>query len=150
MEQGMPLLKMNVADVYRSVRWLLSRTTSTLTPRRWASTSPLAIGAEVKELCLSKHRGVGLAEGLDHSFGAAPTRREVNVPSGGRCAGIRAPSGRRTEHQQQNGDIDSHSGRLYGVRWFLPDPTWIRDPITWLSLRRNRGLSATVPVKKNP
>ncbi len=49
MKHGMPLLNINVADEYFSVRWLRSNTTSTFTPRRNASTRALAMGAEVKE-----------------------------------------------------------------------------------------------------
>jgi aryl-alcohol dehydrogenase-like predicted oxidoreductase len=51
-KQGMPLLYKKVADEYFSVRWLLSSTTSTLTPRRCASTSALAMGTEVKEYAM--------------------------------------------------------------------------------------------------
>src|SRR5581483_8066105 len=48
MEVGMPACWRKVAEEYFSVRWLLSRITCTLTPRSWAATSALAMGAEVK------------------------------------------------------------------------------------------------------
>src|SRR5215831_9386842 len=44
----MPTLLRNVAALYFSVSLDLSSTASTLTPRLWASTSALAIGADVR------------------------------------------------------------------------------------------------------
>ena len=45
----MPACARKSAAVYFSLRWLLSRTATTLTPLFFASTSAFAIGAEVKE-----------------------------------------------------------------------------------------------------
>src|SRR5215475_14190404 len=45
---GTPWFARKSAEEYFSVRWLLSRMTWTWTPRLWASSSALAIGAEVK------------------------------------------------------------------------------------------------------
>ena len=45
---GMPACRTKSADEYFSPRWLLSRMTSTSTPRLWASTRALAMGP-VKE-----------------------------------------------------------------------------------------------------
>ena len=46
---GMPALITKSADEYFSVLWLLSRMTSTWTPRLWALTKALAIGTLVNE-----------------------------------------------------------------------------------------------------
>jgi hypothetical protein len=43
-----PWLARKSAEEYCSVRWLLSTITCICTPRLWASSSALAIGAEVK------------------------------------------------------------------------------------------------------
>src|SRR6266446_1102955 len=48
MSVWIPALTRNVAALYFSVWFDLSRTANTLTPRLWASTSALAMGAEVK------------------------------------------------------------------------------------------------------
>jgi len=45
---GIPAFTRNVAALYFSVLFDLSRTASTSTPRRFASTRAWAIGAEVK------------------------------------------------------------------------------------------------------
>jgi hypothetical protein len=69
----MPPLRTKVADEYFSVRWLLSSTTLTFTPRRWASTSALARGADAKYARTSK---------VDLAFPSATTTASVQ-PSWG-------------------------------------------------------------------
>ena len=61
---GMPAWSTKSADVYFSPFWDLSKMTSTLTPRLWASTKALAIGADVKRIGLDEDRGLGLAQFL--------------------------------------------------------------------------------------
>ncbi len=45
---GIPTLTRKSASLYFSVLWLLSRMTSTFTPRLCASSNALAMGADVK------------------------------------------------------------------------------------------------------
>lgn len=96
---GIPALPRKVADEYLAVRWLLSRTTITFTPRSYAARSAFAIRADVNEYTCTRISCLALLSSLT-TTSVAPPPGEKNTPMVG-VSGEPTITGRDGEVQER-------------------------------------------------
>ena len=83
---GMPTFTRKSTSLYFSDRWLLSMMAWTFTPRLWASSRALAIGADVKEYACIRTVDLALPSSLTTASVQPPFGREIDLD--GRQAGL--------------------------------------------------------------